>query len=540
MATVTAKPSRFQSANRFAPAMGWKAWAVHHAWVVPVVMLAAWLRFTGLGSHFLYGDEAEYSIVARYLSRDWTYLAYPAIESLGATPFVSQPPLLIYLMALSMRLFGTSELAAALPSLLLGTGTVLVVYALGHRLGGRFMGLSAAVLLAVLPFHIELTRKAMLDAGYTFFLVLTAYFLVAWLQTHSRKHALGVGIATACAALSKLPGMLAGPIVLLVFGYGVALTLWRRDWPAAREMGIQAGIGAAPIAMGALLYVGLLTYLQATQNLWMKLMWQFGRVSGGGAATELGAIARPASFYFQDPKFSFAVLFGSTIVTLALAGIVVAAYRFARHPKAEAGHLVPLAFTTVLLAFFLYSQRKEGFYLLPFAPFTALYIAYLADGLRGMLSWAATRVSSVRPRAALIATVLAALLVAVPAYGATTQAYGKFALGQTQEKYFGSGTKDAALWIHTQDPNAAQYGTLLGRFTLHYYNEQTTYHWYVDHTLIEQKVREGKLKYVVYDEYLGIGFDTDYMKELINRYHGTQVAEFRQGWGDVKIFELHA
>jgi hypothetical protein len=131
------------------------------------------------------------------------------------------------------------------------------------------------------------------------------------------------------------------------------------------------------------------------------------------------------------------------------------------------------------------------------------------------------------------------LLVAVPAYGAAVESYEDFALGQTQQQYFGYGTKEAARYIHEQDPNAAQYGTLLGRFTLHWYNEQPAYHWYMDHTYLEGQVANGKLKYIVYDEYLDLAFDEQYMRELIQKYNGELVQTYRAGWGEVKVFELH-
>jgi 4-amino-4-deoxy-L-arabinose transferase-like glycosyltransferase len=540
MATVTAKSRRFWNAQPYAPGMGWRAWALHHAWVLPIVMVAAWLRFAGTSSHFLYGDEAEYAIVARYLSRDPLYLAYPAIEGLGATPFVSQPPLLLYLEALSIRILGPTDFAALLPSLVLGTATVVALYALGHRLGGRFLGLSAAAVLAVLPFDIQITRKAMLDAGYTFFLVLAAYFLVAWVQERRRRYAVGTGVAVACAALSKLPGMLAGPAVLLVFLYVLAVALARRDAKQAKELAIQAGLGAAPIAVAAALYVALLWYLSALQNLWVKLLWQLGRVDVAHAQVqEVGAVARPPSFYFTDPQFSFGALFGGTLLLLALLGALVAVGRFARRPVGEAAHLAPLVLGAVLLGFFLYSQRKEGFYLLPFAPLVALYVGYLADGARRALAAGGRRVPSFAPHAALAATAVAVLLVALPAYAAAQTSLNKYAAGNDQEKYFGSGTREAAAWVHARDPNAAMYGTVLGRFSLYWYTEQTTYHWYVDHTYLDQQIQSGKLKYVVYDEYLGQSFDTAYMQEIIQRYHGEVVANFRQGWGDVKVVELH-
>lgn len=514
---------------------------MRHAWFAPILLVAVWLRVTGILGGFLYGDEAEYAIVARYLSRDFTFLAYPALEGFAPTPFVSQPPLILYLMAISMKVLGPTDLAAVLPSVLFGIATVVAVYALGNRLGGRFVGLSASALIAVLPFHVELSRKAMLDAGYAFFLVLTAYFLVAWLQTRTRRHALGVGVATACAALSKLPGMLAGFAVLLVLVVVVGVMLARRapkaEW---KETGIQAGLGVLPVVVGASLYVGLLMYLQSLSSLWTKLQWQLGRVDADYAAVrEATAVARPPSFYFTDPSFSFQAMIGGLVFALALVGMVVALLRFFTAPVKRAHHIVVPAMVGVLLAFFLYSERKEGFYLLPFAPFAALLVAEAADGLRAMLAWAGIRISALARHAAPIAIVGGLLLVAVPAMGAAVESYEDFALGQTQQQYFGYGTKEAAAYIHERDPDAAQYGTLLGRFTLHWYNEQPAYHWYMDHTYLEGQIKNGKLKYVVYDEYLNLAFDEQYMRELVNKYNGELVQTYRAGWGEVKVFELH-
>jgi hypothetical protein len=334
--------------------------------------------------------------------------------------------------------------------------------------------------------------------------------------------------------------MLAGPVVVLVLAYALVLALAKRDAAGTRTIAKHAAWGALPVAVGAGLYVGLLLYLQSLQNLWIKLLWQLGRVNTGAATTQdMGAVSRAWWFYFTDPQFSFRAEMGGLVLTLALLGGAVALYRLLRHPVREPEHVVPLAFVAILLAFFLYSARKEGFYLLPFAPFAALGVGYAADGLRRMLAWAGLRIEAVRPRASLLAVGVAALLVFLPAYGNAGTAYNKYVLGHNPENDFGSGTKEAALWIHAHDPNAAQYGSVLGRFTLYYYDQQPTYHWYVDHTFLEQQAASGKLKYVVYDEYLGQGFDTDYMQQLITKFHGQKVAEFQQGWGDVKVFELH-
>ena len=518
---------------------------LRHAWLLPILAAALWLRLAGITTQHLYGDEAEYAIVARYLSRDLTFLAYPALEGFGPTPFVSQPPLILYVMALFMKVMGPTDLAAQLPSVLFGTATVAAAYFLGLRLGGRFMGIAGALLLAVMPFHVEMSRQAMLDAGYVFFLVLTAYACVAWIQTRSRRHAVLVGVATACACLSKLPGILAGPVVALVFLGALAAVLVRQARGAARkgEVGetlLQGGLGALPVAVGGLLYMGLLYYLDAINNLMIKLQWQMGRVDTDQAVVrEVTAVHRDASFYFVDPKFSFNELMGGLVMALAAVGIVTALVRFAASRARAGEHLVVPLMGAILLGFFLYSDRKEGFYLLPFAPLAAVFVAYSGDGLRRMLAWANLRFTpTLSKRLAPVAVAAGVALVFFPTFAAAGDSYEEFVLGDSQEQYFGYGTREAAAFIHERDPDAIQYGTLLGRFTLFWYNEQPSYHWYVDHSYVESQIQAGKLRYIVYDDYLQLAFDREYMKELINKHDGQAVATFRQGWGEVTVFEL--
>lgn len=517
------------------PLAALKSFALRHAWVLPILGVAAWLRFSGISGRFLYGDEAEYAIVARYLSRDWTYLAYPAIEGMGALPFVSQPPLQLYIAALFMRVMGPTDLAVLLPPLLFGIATVAVVYAVGNRLGGKFVGLSAAALLAVLPFHVEMSRKGMLDAGYVFFILLTVYFLVAWHQDHRLRQAIGIGSAVAAAALTKLPGVLMGIVVLIVFLVAIGVAIYRRQNLAPTLT--HGAIGAVPVVIGAGLYLGLLAYLGALQNLWLKLMWQFGRVDSAYAAiVEATAVTREWSWYLTDPRFGFQKLLSPMVFTIGLVGIAFALYRTRRGFE----HAILPITTVVFASFFFYSERKEGFYLLPFAPLFALYVAYCADGVRRSLAWVGKRIAPARWRAGTIAIVLAAILVAAPAMASASKSIDRYVKGQNQESYFGSGTREAAQWIREHDPDAGQYGTLLGRFTLHWYDEQPTFHWYVSHDYIDQRIAEGKLKYVVYDEYLQLAFDQAYMRSLVDNHGGKAVATFQQGWGKVVVFELSA
>jgi hypothetical protein len=67
---------------------------------------------------------------------------------------VDKPPLFLYIQALSFLLFGPTEVAARLPSLLASLVSVGLVFGLGYSLYGRGVGLLAAYLLAASPFAI--------------------------------------------------------------------------------------------------------------------------------------------------------------------------------------------------------------------------------------------------------------------------------------------------------------------------------------------------------------------------------------------------
>jgi hypothetical protein len=315
----------------------------------------------------------------------------------------------------------------------------------------------------------------------------------------------------------------------------LAGTIARKERGRVTETLLQGGMAAGVVAAFAVAYLALLAWLAAIANLWTKLGWQLGRVDSSYAdIVDQAQVRREWDWYFANHQFGFYAKIGAAFTLLALAGAAVALWRLARNRADGARHMVVPVFVAVLAAFFLYSERKEGFYLLPFAPFFALLVGYAADAVRR----GAARVAPKKLAAGAVAAAM--LLVAVPLVPAASESYDEYALGNTQEKYFGSGTREAALFIQSQDPAAGQYGTLLGRFTLFWYNEQPTSHWYIEHGLIEHRIAEGDLKFVVYDEYLDLAFDREFMRQLINEHNGQLVAEYESGWGDVKVFELQA
>lgn len=85
-------------------------------------------------------------------------------------------PLYIYLTAPSVFAFGLNEFAVRLPSILFGSLTVITVYFMVRRLVGLdrvWLSLLSSFLLAISPWHIQLSRMA-LEANLSLFIVVLA------------------------------------------------------------------------------------------------------------------------------------------------------------------------------------------------------------------------------------------------------------------------------------------------------------------------------------------------------------------------------
>lgn len=87
-------------------------------------------------------------------------------------------PMQIYLSIPGIYFFGLSELGIRITPIIYGLLTVLVMYFLGKELFvSRLVGLVSAFLLAISPWHIQLTRGSFESSLATFFIVLGVWFL---------------------------------------------------------------------------------------------------------------------------------------------------------------------------------------------------------------------------------------------------------------------------------------------------------------------------------------------------------------------------
>jgi Dolichyl-phosphate-mannose-protein mannosyltransferase len=149
--------------------------------------IAAFLRVWQINKLGFNSDEAVYAGQAASIANDSALKPFFPI-------FRAHPLLFQTILSLGYRL-GTADLFARLLAGAFGVGTVVVTYALGSRLYGRRAGVIAALLLALMPYHVIVSRQVLLDGPMTFFATLTL-LLVALAALTGRSAWLYVAGAT--------------------------------------------------------------------------------------------------------------------------------------------------------------------------------------------------------------------------------------------------------------------------------------------------------------------------------------------------------
>ncbi|MDP6700549.1 MAG: glycosyltransferase family 39 protein [Candidatus Latescibacteria bacterium] len=125
----------------------------------------------------------------------------------------------MWLTAPAIALFGLGEFAVRLPAALIGTATVYVLYLLGAAVAGRGTGLLAALLLAISPWHVQVSRYAERSPLLALCFCLGLLFLWRWRERGGRDLAwsalcFGLCFYTYAAARVFAPLFVAGVVLL--------------------------------------------------------------------------------------------------------------------------------------------------------------------------------------------------------------------------------------------------------------------------------------------------------------------------------------
>lgn len=189
--------------------------------MILVILTAAFLRFYQISSNpkAMYGDGLTlvydaYSILKTGHDQKGNFL--PLVFPLGG----GRPGGYIYATVPFVALFGPTALAASLVSVLSGLGIVFLLYLLGKELFSEGIGLTIAVVAAINPWELSLSRGPF-ESHFALFLTLLGFYCF-WKGLKQKYWLIGFGLSSALAIQTYSTYRLMVPLFTLL------LLLWSR------------------------------------------------------------------------------------------------------------------------------------------------------------------------------------------------------------------------------------------------------------------------------------------------------------------------
>ena len=234
--------------------------------IAPAVLLG------GSGLLFLWNLAASgwansyYAAAALAGSHDWLAFLFGSFDA-GNAITVDKTPASLWVMSLSVRLFGLNSWSVLVPQAIEGVAAVALLYLTVRRQAGVLAGIVAGAVLALTPVAALMFRFNNPDALLTLLLVAAASFTVRSLDHGSLRW---LALAGGCIGLAFLTKMLEGLIIVPVLA---AVYLLAAPGTLRRRM---AGVGVAALA----------TIVSAGWWLALVILWPAsGRPYIGGSQT---------------------------------------------------------------------------------------------------------------------------------------------------------------------------------------------------------------------------------------------------------------
>ncbi|MEV6051680.1 glycosyltransferase family 39 protein [Streptomyces sp. NPDC052107] len=280
----------------------WRGRPEDPRWVRPAFLglLAATLLL------YLYNLSASgyansfYSAAVQAGSKSWKAFFFGSLDA-GNAITVDKPSAFLWPMELSVRIFGLNSWAILTPEVLMGVGTVAVVYAAVRRRFSPAAGLIAGAVLALTPVAALMFRFNNPDAMLALLMALACYFVVRAVEDGRTKWLVWAGAAIGFAFLAKtLQAFLILPPLAIVYAVCGPVRLRRRL--------VQLGLATVALVVAGGWWVAIVElwpassrpYIGGSQNnSFLELTFGYnglgringdetGSVGGGGGRTGSG------------------------------------------------------------------------------------------------------------------------------------------------------------------------------------------------------------------------------------------------------------
>lgn len=472
-----------------------------------VLAAAVFFRVYALDRHGFNSDEAVYAGTAASISGAGRFLQY--------FPIYRAHPVLFQTMIATVFHVVRTDFAARILSAAFGIGSVALTYAVGARLYGRRAGLFAAALLAVMPYHVIVSRQVLLDGPQVFFTTLVLYCLARYTITPTRIWMLAMAGSLGLSFLTKETS-------LLVVGSAVTYLALNR----------QVRVRFLDLIAGGLLFVVMaVAYPLATAS--------GGAASAGGSFVVWQLLRRPNHGYDFYPIVAGPAIGIVVLVTAAIGLVVLRRQRSARETLLLCWIAVPVVFYEL--------WPVKGYqYLLPIVP----AVAVLAGRALGVLSRRDVEPIGRRiARVGVIALVLAS--GAVVSYSMITGTSREFLAGRGGLP----GGREAGRWVGQHVPKGAQLMAIGPSMAnvVEFYGDRKVWGLSVSSNPHERNpvyqpitnpdlmIRQGQVQYFVWDAYSTdrSAHASERLLRYVDKYHGRLLhTERAAGRIAVSIYEV--
>jgi 4-amino-4-deoxy-L-arabinose transferase-like glycosyltransferase len=335
------------------------------------------------------GDEAA---IARNFVELRNNIFYPQTDYDGPPPNYVELELQLvpYAAAQLYRFFGVHEVFARLIVIAFSLATIPLIYALGSELYSRRAGVIAALLFAIAPGAVYYGRAILPESDMLFFSVGALLFWWRWID---ERHVRDFVVAAAFAALACL----AKPPAVIILG--PMLALWFVRVRRIGDWSVYALVAASLVPLW--LYIGHLNRIA-------EWHWATGITAKHVVPMLVAELTSPAAFTAGVAStLALLKMLATTILGPVIFGLLLLCAVVQPPDVAHKGRSAFFGTWLVLLVaytFAVVNVERVDYYLMPFVPFAALYVA---GGLDHLLSLVAPQGLSRR----LIAGIATALML---------------------------------------------------------------------------------------------------------------------------------
>jgi Dolichyl-phosphate-mannose-protein mannosyltransferase len=452
-----------------------------------VLVLGAALRVWQLDALGFNSDETV------YLGQGAALAGVPELDPYFPL-FRAHPLLFQSLLSFGFRI-GLEGSFGRLLSAGIGLATILLVFETGRLLYGRRAGVLAALLLAVMPYHVLVTRQVLLDGPMTLCATLTLYLVARYAVTERAAWLYAAGAALGLTTLAKETGIVLLGAIYAFLALSPTIPLRARD--ALRSLAITGAVIAPyPLALA--------------------LAGETGK--GGNFLT--WQLVRPPNHEWSFYATTVPAAVGPLVIAVALAGLWIL------RREGSWRETLLLAWIATPVAFFGVWPVKGYQYLLPAAPALAL-----------LAGRALAYVGERTPRAQATATAVVVVSLLVPVWQDIQPSRSATSLAGTGGV---AGGREAGRWVREHVPRGATLLTIGPSMAnvLQFYGHRKAYGLSVSLNPLrrnptytplrnpDRSIRRGELQYVVWDAFSAErspGFARRLLR-YADRYHGRVIA----------------